>query len=97
MSENVIRFHISESQLDELTWGEWEALEMVAHGFGGATQTRIIMIRFMVDEDGKPMSKEKASKQLRRLKYADAKDDLVEKFAEQFREAVLPKANGSKS
>lgn len=92
----TIRFKVTKADVEGLTWAEIERLELVMAGNANAMTTRLIMMKFMVDKAGKPLSEADARQAIRSLTgYLETKDELVRQFREAFDEALVPKANGT--
>lgn len=89
-----IHFRLSENAVNEMTWEEYEAFEMIQEGNVKLSRLRPILARFIVDDEGNPIPRAEAMKQLGAISIAQIKD-VVAEFTSSLTATAVPKENGN--
>jgi hypothetical protein len=94
----TIRFQINEeTAYKQIATEEWEAMERAQDGDVKIYRLRPVLARFMVDEEGKPLTQEQALKISGKMPFDEFMGDVFPAFFEALRSAAVPKANGNSS
>lgn len=89
-----IELKITKDSLDNLTWGDWEALQ---DGNIGYKEARRLIAVFMVNPDGTPVPFDDAMETLKQLKTGEMRA-MVENFTKAMTKTageLVPNAKGS--
>lgn len=89
----MFRFRIDKNNLN-LTWEEYEALEMAQEGEVKLRRLRPLVARFMVDEAGQPIPHKQAIQTLGKLPMAEV-TDIFQQFAQAMTETAIPKGTAT--
>ena len=91
-----IQFLITEAQVNNMTWEEYEAFEFAQEGETKLNKLRPVIARFMVDENNKSVPFDKAMKLLGKIPIPKIKE-TIQLFTDTLRNRTIPKANGTPS
>jgi hypothetical protein len=76
-----------------LTWEEYEAIELAQEGTVKLRLMRPLVARFMVDEQGQPITHKRALDILGKLPLEEVRDVMM-KFSEALRDSAVPSPSG---
>lgn len=89
-----ITFHLTEENVNNLNWEEYEVFERVQDGEAiKLYRLRPVLARFMVDDKVQPLKHEDAMKILSKIPMREIKD-VVTRFMEGLQNSTVPKVNG---
>jgi hypothetical protein len=94
----TVRFQINrETAGTIISTKEFEALEMAQDGDVKVYRLRPILARFMVDEEGKALTKAQAMRVTDDIPIAELMADVFPAFFRAIQDAAVPKASGNSS